>query len=624
MTERKEKEVSVNQRNISQEIKKTEKSQEEIDFNQNSKIKPSIEKKTKLLNKWKIVSSSFIGRGHVQSGTPCQDKTFQLVDIKEDFYGLSLADGAGSCKHSEEGAELITKEILHYIKQNFNIIFNIDRTDNKMKEIFLIDIKEKFDSIFDIEKINNEIRKNFLSSIEKEFNLSIESTPYSKIKDIFLNDIRKNFQTIFQIQPYYNEIKNKFIQNIEQEIKNNSKIEPLFYDKTKDNFLKDTINYLDKIFKVEKSFYDKMRDKFIQNMTEEFKKNINHHHSLYQEKEKKNSDELFKKTKKVLNHQKLNSKQNREDYYSNVRKDIEGCFKIFSPNTDYFHFPEKMNQDLQKERQSITEQADKRWYEFMERINHDYPKEINHKINKNNQAYDNFQNKSTYYMNYRNNSVLNFDRINKEYEFKEKLYEMININEMDKKFGKFFQDYLTQRSNKVFDIDSNKFREKFLLKHIEEKLESHAIDKEYKLKDLSSTLLFVAVKKKQCIFGHIGDGVIGILDNQDNLQVISLPENGEYANSTFFTTSTDYKDRLRIKTGTLTQTTGFILMSDGAGESLYNKRKQSLSSGNKTMINWLKEYEEKEVKEALHKNLEQVLSKRTTDDCSIGIMRMRE
>ena len=95
------------------------------------------------MNTWKIASSYIIGQGHISKNIPCQDRTYKLVDIeylkkpgkrkvfkqrrsikstrniidsKNSFYGLSLADGAGSCKYSDIGAELITKKILKYIK----------------------------------------------------------------------------------------------------------------------------------------------------------------------------------------------------------------------------------------------------------------------------------------------------------------------------------------------------------------------------------------------------------------------------------------------------------------------------------------------------------------------------
>jgi serine/threonine protein phosphatase PrpC len=160
-----------------------------------------------------------------------------------------------------------------------------------------------------------------------------------------------------------------------------------------------------------------------------------------------------------------------------------------------------------------------------------------------------------------------------------------------------------------------------LLSHIENKLYSKTTSS-ISFKDLSSTLLFIAIKNNKFLIGHIGDGVIGMLDNNNNLKTISKPDNGEYSNSTFFTTSVSYPNRLRMLKGTLKSASGFILMSDGAEESLYDKKAESLSNTNKIIINWLKENSEKDVEKALYNNLEQIISKQTSDDCSIGIMKI--
>jgi serine/threonine protein phosphatase PrpC len=160
-----------------------------------------------------------------------------------------------------------------------------------------------------------------------------------------------------------------------------------------------------------------------------------------------------------------------------------------------------------------------------------------------------------------------------------------------------------------------------LTTYIEGELREKEAENSIIFKDLSSTLLFVAIKDKKFIIGHIGDGVIGMLDDENNIQTISKPENGEYSNSTYFTTSIHYPERLRLLKGTLKKGVGFILMSDGTEESLYNKEKECLSDTNINIINWLEKNNERDVEKALFSNLEQVISKRTSDDCSIGIMK---
>jgi serine/threonine protein phosphatase PrpC len=184
-------------------------------------------------------------------------------------------------------------------------------------------------------------------------------------------------------------------------------------------------------------------------------------------------------------------------------------------------------------------------------------------------------------------------------------------------------------TNKILKIVKNKFAVLFkhkkiteeLLKIIESELEIYAKSISVDIKELSSTLMFVAIKNDKFIIGHIGDGLIGFLDN-NKLNILSMAENGEYSNSTFFTTSINYKNRLRIYKGELKKTAGFILMSNGSAESLFDKKTKKLASINTNIIDWLIDNSEDDVTKTLFSNLQNVISKKTADDCSIGIMRL--
>jgi len=144
------------------------------------------------------------------------------------------------------------------------------------------------------------------------------------------------------------------------------------------------------------------------------------------------------------------------------------------------------------------------------------------------------------------------------------------------------------------------------------------------IKELSSTLLFVCIKDNRYIAGHIGDGVIGYKNTDNDINVLSHPENGEYSNSTYFVTSFNAHKYLRIYQGNLNEIEGFILMSDGSEESLYDKRKKVLSPANLQMINWLDNHSSKEVNKALKMNLNNSIKMRTFDDCSLGIIKISE
>tara|TARA_Y100000310_G_scaffold343990_1_gene454406 strand:- start:3001 stop:4179 length:1179 start_codon:yes stop_codon:yes gene_type:complete len=145
-----------------------------------------------------------------------------------------------------------------------------------------------------------------------------------------------------------------------------------------------------------------------------------------------------------------------------------------------------------------------------------------------------------------------------------------------------------------------------------------------KLKDLSSTLLFAGVKGNQYIAGHIGDGLIGYYfnDSETHVKTLSEPENGEYANETFFTTSNDAIKHFRIYKDKLDKITGFILMSDGSYDCLFDKSKNVLKGANNTFYSWLGDISNptEKIEQALIDNMKEQFITRTHDDCSINLL----
>ncbi len=79
-------------------------------------------------------------------------------------------------------------------------------------------------------------------------------------------------------------------------------------------------------------------------------------------------------------------------------------------------------------------------------------------------------------------------------------------------------------------------------------------------RDYACTLVFAIASDASTICGQIGDGAI-IVREDDVLRVPIWPENGEYANQTFFVTQEDSHNRLQCaKLGPVSE---FVLFSDG-------------------------------------------------------------
>jgi hypothetical protein len=83
------------------------------------------------------------------------------------------------------------------------------------------------------------------------------------------------------------------------------------------------------------------------------------------------------------------------------------------------------------------------------------------------------------------------------------------------------------------------------------------------LQDYAATLVACCIRASGGVFLHIGDGAAIALDIQNGGQeLISPPENGEYANETFFFTMASWREHMRVSSFDSTIDT-VLLMSDG-------------------------------------------------------------
>jgi hypothetical protein len=159
-----------------------------------------------------------------------------------------------------------------------------------------------------------------------------------------------------------------------------------------------------------------------------------------------------------------------------------------------------------------------------------------------------------------------------------------------------------------------------ILNHLTRNLASRAKALNAGSRDLSSTLLFAVVYGDNYVAGHIGDGVIGCL-KKDGLHLVSEPESGEFINTTFFVTTPGALQHFRLYRGSGADVEGFFLMSDGAAESLFDRKQKSFSKALIQMLSWLDGASRKEVCDALDANMKTFMLPKTTDDCSLIVLK---
>lgn len=184
---------------------------------------------------------------------------------------------------------------------------------------------------------------------------------------------------------------------------------------------------------------------------------------------------------------------------------------------------------------------------------------------------------------------------------------------------KFICEDLTKNFEHYFFQENGIIVKQQLMKSILNCLSNQRENLGCNLKDLASTLLVVGIKDERFMIVHIGDGVIGYL-KENELKIASYPENGEFVNTTIFTTSKDALTTMKIIKGSLGSIRGFILMSDGSEASLYNKREKKLADVLKRIMEKSIYIVSNRLEEQLQDSFENVIRQATTDDCSIILL----
>ena len=162
-----------------------------------------------------------------------------------------------------------------------------------------------------------------------------------------------------------------------------------------------------------------------------------------------------------------------------------------------------------------------------------------------------------------------------------------------------------------------------IVNHVVADIENKAEEMHCEKEKLSSTLLCVAIKNEDVMVFHVGDGLIAGLKNGE-LKTLTMPDNGEFANATYFITSPRAYEKARLLKGKTTGFQGFALMSDGSSASLYNKKLQKPTNAIAKLIVGLQFTFPQLYLDTVKYLMDYEIHERTTDDCSIALIASNE
>jgi hypothetical protein len=158
-----------------------------------------------------------------------------------------------------------------------------------------------------------------------------------------------------------------------------------------------------------------------------------------------------------------------------------------------------------------------------------------------------------------------------------------------------------------------------LMAPIRDALDRRARQLDVPVRELASTLVFVAAAGERYLAGSIGDSIAArVLPSSGRL--LFPPERGEYANETVFTTHPDVQSHLQLATGTVDPDESFLVASDGAAFLLVDYESACLAPGAVQIGRYLVDYDSVAVSEKLEDLLRRKFVTAVGDDCSIGLL----
>lgn len=184
-------------------------------------------------------------------------------------------------------------------------------------------------------------------------------------------------------------------------------------------------------------------------------------------------------------------------------------------------------------------------------------------------------------------------------------------NFFDAKFDDFFESSNELELRSVVQTICHK-----ALKERAKELELETIE------TMASTLLTVSIKGNKLIAVQIGDGLIGRLFH-DELETVTMPQNGEYASSTYFINDPEAYKMVQVRKMFLTGTSHLFLMSDGVADCMFNDFNGEFNTSLKALLETANEPAgEKKVRKAVKEFI--VDADPMSDDCTMAVVCFNE
>ncbi len=184
-------------------------------------------------------------------------------------------------------------------------------------------------------------------------------------------------------------------------------------------------------------------------------------------------------------------------------------------------------------------------------------------------------------------------------------------NFFDSKFDDFFN------SNNELELRS--VIQTICHKALKERANELGIDS---IETMASTLLAVSFKGNKAIAVQIGDGIVGKTSHGEP-ELITMPQNGEFASSTFFVNSTDAYKMIQVRKMFLNGTSHLFLMSDGIADCMYNDFTGAFNSSLKMILDAAEDPDgEEKIKKAIKEFI--VDADPLSDDCTMAVVCFNE